>query len=480
MNKALGAMFGLIGAILLLLPVAASAGPQLPGEALGTQIYCFGNQSVASGRAITISGSLARVQPLRVHGICVETLSITDTRVNITIIGDGGDTLNFGNACADNRNTILIGEDPTNAQIVQVRGRNITITGIEIFGQNLKAVLAGISPPGVHGMNEGFLNNNLGLFNNTDFDVSGCPSTAASDAIDTRCNNNRGIRAQRGGQMLLGRHTAFGAFLSKLTGETANHNPRQYEEKTGVCIHSLSKAGIEVAQGSLARVINSEVHHAGGDGILVSETSLAAIGFSSGGELNGTNDPFPGPGNGGPNYIHDNLGNGVNIQRNSGARIVGNTIFNNTGNGVSVTRGAHADVADNVISLNSRGVDVNDNSAVNLGTTSDGTCGTVAFQNHVPASTGGPNAGGLGAALPSQAGNQCPGSGGNTQNDGSTTSGLVNVSGLPNTVTVNNHSAGVRCQRAYIAGKTTTGRNGGDAGLSSTAGSFTSCTSNLN
>src|ERR1051325_8641894 len=135
MNKASGAVFGLIGAILLLLPVAAFAGPQLPGEPTGSHTFCAGSQSL--NRAVTISSALGRVQPIRAHGTagrpCKETISIADTRVNITIIGDGGDTLTYGNACADPNNTQIVGEDPSQAQIIQVRGRNITITGVEIL-----------------------------------------------------------------------------------------------------------------------------------------------------------------------------------------------------------------------------------------------------------------------------------------------------------------------------------------------------------
>src|SRR5262249_33785193 len=182
MNKAFGAVFGFIGAILLLLPVAAFAGPQLPGEPTGSHTFCTGSQN--GPRSVTISSALGRVQPIRAHNAkgnpCKETISIADTRVNITIIGDGGDTLTYGSACAEPKNTVVLGEDPTQAQIIQVRGRNITITGITVMGQRITDVPTS------------FLNNNLGLFDGTDFQSVQCVSGLASS---TDCNNNRGIRA---------------------------------------------------------------------------------------------------------------------------------------------------------------------------------------------------------------------------------------------------------------------------------------------
>jgi hypothetical protein len=470
MKKALGAVFGLIGAILLLLPVAATAGPILPGESLGSQIFCQGTQNASSGRFTTIGGALGRAQPIRPHGTCSETLSITETRVNITILGDGGDTIRNASACADGNNTKIVGEDPSQSQIVQVRGRNITITGVEITGQSIKNV------------SDTFLTKNLGLFDGIDFDSVQCGSNLPSDP---NCNNNRGIRALRGGQMLVGRNSAVGSFQPKLTSNTDNHNPRQYEEKTGVCIHDVGKNGIEVTQSSLARIINSEVHHVGStggraDAVAVSETSHATVGFSSGGEFGLTSDPFPGPGNAGPNYLHDVTGNGVSVQRNSYARVVGNSIINNGRDGVAVTRGAGADVADNLLNHNRNGVLLDDNSQINLGTTNNAACslGTPAG-NVIPAELGG----GLGDPAPTAAGQQCPGGGtdGGTQNTGTTGSGVVNVSNLVNSITTNNTAAGISCTRAYIAGRSTSNRNGSAGGLNANAGNvFTSCISSLN
>jgi Right handed beta helix region len=466
MNKALGAVFGFVGAILLFLPTAAQAGPLLVGEPIGTQIFCTGTQSNPNLRAITISANLGRVQPLRVHAgkggaACSETISISDTRVNVTIIGDGGDVLRNGDACSDGNNTQIIGEDPSQSQIIQIRGKNITITGVEISGQSINDV-------------SGKVLSNLSLFDGIDFDSAQCTSDSPSDP---NCNNSRGIRGQRGGIFLIGRNQALGSFNPKLVNDSDNHNPKQYEERTGVCIHDVGKAGIEVTQGSLARIINSSVHHVGGDGVAISETSHATVGFSSGGEFGLTNDPFPGPGHAGPNFLHNNTGNAVSVTRNSYARIVGNTLFGNVGNGVSVTRGSGADVADNVIGANTgRGIDINDNSQVNLGTTGDPRCNLTPKTNIVPG-------GGLGGTQPTAAGTQCPGTdSGTTQNSGETTSGVVNLGNLANTVLPTaNTAGGIRCQRSYVAGRWLVDRTNGAASLGNNAGSsFTTCTSTLN
>jgi hypothetical protein len=485
MNKALGAVFGFIGAILLLLPVAAFAGPQLPGEPTGSHTFCAGSQN--GPRSVTISSALGRVQPIRAHGTsgrpCKETISIADTRVNITILGDGGDTLTNGSACADPNNTILVGEDPSAAQIIQVRGRNITITGLEIMGQSILDVPVS------------FLNNNLGLFQGPDYQTdstandsngtgAGCPGGGLANAKNLNCNNNRGIRAQRGGILLIGRTSYFGGFLPVLTA--GNHNPAQAEEKTGVCIHHVAKNGIEITAGSSARIINSEVHDSTGDGINLSEMSTATIGFDSGGNFNLTNDPFRNPGNGGPNWLHNNTGNGVAIQRNSLGRVVGNTINFNGTSGINVTRGGSADVADNFLNANSQfGVAVNDNSQVNMGTTGNSVlCDLVAKANVKPPSIGG----GTGAVMPSAAGSQCPGGGlaSGLQNTGTTGAGQFNVSNLANTVTASNGSGGISCVRSYIAGRSTANRAAlaVATGLSGNGGAgtnvFTTCTSNLN
>jgi parallel beta-helix repeat protein len=53
-----------------------------------------------------------------------------------------------------------------------------------------------------------------------------------------------------------------------------------------------------------------------------------------------------------PNTIHNNGGPGINIERSSGAWIVGNTISNNKESGIAVHRSSQADIIANVINAN--------------------------------------------------------------------------------------------------------------------------------
>jgi hypothetical protein len=361
MNRITGTAVGLfiLGAAILCLPAWGIAGPILKGEAVGTHVHC--------GGAVTIGSALGRAQPIRAHGLCRETISIADTRVNITILGDGGGdnrTAEDGgpasplNACDDPRNTLIVGDDPTAAQIIQVRGRNITITGVEIFG--VRADDPSVSPP---------ISGNI-------WDPALCPASpplpGAGTSQDTGCNNNRGIRAQRGGILLIGRNQVKGDF-----GGTVD--PKHYIEQSGVCIRDLSKNGIEANQSSTLRIINSEVTNVGGDGINLTDVSAANIGSSSGSELNLPSDPFEAPGHAGPNIFHNNAGVGITVDRHSQARIVGNYIHDNGAEGIRVRRHSQADVASNLIDKNLNGIRVDDNSNVSLGTVGNPGCEATSY-----------------------------------------------------------------------------------------------------
>lgn len=300
-----GLLAGLLSVMagLLLLPALS--------EAHGTHITC--------SKANRISANLGRTQPLHVFGTCIEptNISISDTRVNITIEGSGS------GVCGDKLNAKITSADPGARAIIDVRGRNISVTGVEVYSSAIQAGPGCIS----------------GLTNDPD------------------CNNSAGIRVQRGGSLLVGRLIENGA------GDA-------YTEVSGVCFRDLPRAGVEVTQGSIARVINSEVTNVGGDGMTVSEGSLATIGFSSGGQFGLTTDAFPGPGAGGPNYIHNNTGGGIVGDRNSNVRIVGNFIFGNGGDGVRIRRNSNADLADNRIDANgANGLRVDDQSSVALAVT---------------------------------------------------------------------------------------------------------------
>jgi hypothetical protein len=243
--------------------------------------------------------------------------------------------------------------------------------------------------------------------------------------------------------MLIGRNTRDDATK---TGE----NPQIYVEKSGVCIKNVASTGIEVTQGSFARVINSEVQHAGGDGILVAEGSAAFIGSASGSEYKLATDAFSGPGHSGPNWIHNNTGTGINIDRGSEARIVNNFVSFNTGAGMNVGRASQADIDSNRIDGNGGGgLLVRDNSNVSLGTTFNAGC---------EATTWGAPCG---------------------------TPGTFDPRTLANTVTVANTSFGIKCTIAgSISGRATQDRAGGTQSLGlnggagvSTFGSFGTVTS---
>jgi hypothetical protein len=352
MNRITGTAVGLfiLGAAILFMPAWGVAGPVLKGEPVGTHVHCGGNA--------TIGAALGRTQPIRAHGICRETLSIAATRTSITVIGDGGgdnrspeDGGTGVSACNDPRNTHIIGDDPSAAQIIQVQGKNITITGVEISG------IIGNDP------------HVSAPLNADNWDSSLCVSGLSND---TACNNNRGIRAQRGGILLIGRNVSKGDFGGP-------NDPKHYIEQSGVCIRDLSKNGIEANQSSTLRIINSEIMNAGGDGINLTDVSAANIGSSSGSELNLPSDPFQSPGHAGPNIIHDNDGTGISVDRGSQARIVGNYIHNNGAEGIRVRRHSQADVASNLIDANLTGIRVDDNSNISLGTVGNPGCEATSY-----------------------------------------------------------------------------------------------------
>ena len=372
MERTKGTVIGLIvlGAILLLLPAQGIAGPVLPGEPVGTHVTCK--------PGVTIGSKLGSPQPLRPHGTCPEILSISDTRVNITIIGDGGNVFDFGgSACAANAGiTTILTNDPSAAEIVQVRGKNIIITALNIVG--LRGDDPSINPP-----LDPTVFPNTGAGSCVTLHGAPGPSPGAAgdpDAQDGACSNNRGVRAQRQGGMQIGRNTRDSSIL-KLA------DPSIYFERTGVCIFDVGSQGIEVTQQSFARVVNSEVRNVGGVGIQMAEGSAAFIGSTSGGEYKLTTDSFRGPGFSGANLVHDNSGAGIQVDRLSEARIVGNYVHNNGGNGMTVSKNSHADIDSNLIESNTgSGVTVSDNSNVSLGTTWNAGCASTSFGS--PCGTG--------------------------------------------------------------------------------------------
>jgi hypothetical protein len=400
-----------VGATLPVLPTFA----QLP-QLTAVNVFPLGGTRFTCSSSVLISAKLGSAQPLIVSGHCVEpaALSISDTRTNITILGKGS------GACGDGRNTTLtVVEQPVQpvktiqpnsaSTIVDVRGKNILITGFEIFG------------------------------------VSNNPNV----------DNRRGIRIQRGGTMQVGRNVA------NLFDSTF------YDEQSGVCIRDLGKAGIEAAGGAFVRVTNTEITNVGGDAISIGEQAAGEVGFTSGGEFNLITDAFPSTGHAGPNWLHNNVGHGVSLTRNSSARIIGNNIAHNGTagshkDGINVTRNSSADAQDNLFDGNTGwAIQLSDNSNANLG-----------------ASTlGGPVNPAAGFCSDFTPGQPC----------GSPT-GTATLTSNPNVVVNNaNGDGNIKCTRSTVAGKWSIGRDGLAAGSladnntgAPVAMSVTSCTSSVN
>jgi hypothetical protein len=310
-----GLLAGLLSAMagLLLLPALS--------EAHGTHVTCSAIN--------TISSKLGSTQPVHAFGICRENISISDTRINITLEGNGS------GACGDPNNTQIMpavdkfGVADLNSALVAIRGRNITVVGFDIHG-----------------------------------------ATFAT-----------GVQVSRGGSALIGRSTK---------NETLS--PSSFIEQRGNCIRD-NKVGIAVSVASSARIINNEIKN-NGTGISASENSSILVGFASTGDLDPTAvlPEQAGPGLASPNWIHDNDGNAVAVDRSSSARLNGNKIVNNVAkrDGVSVASGGMADVINNFFDNsgaptcagcaaangNSDSIELSQNAVVNLGTSSVGGCPT--------------------------------------------------------------------------------------------------------
>jgi hypothetical protein len=128
-------------------------------------------------------------------------------------------------------------------------------------------------------------------------------------------------------------------------------------------IQSAGRHGVLVDQLSFAVLTgNSIINNVNGSGVVVSENSIARIGFNSDSDVAAS-----------PNTIQGNGKGGVVVSRTSSARIVGNSILSNTGgidvgHGVQVIRLSQADIASNTINSNAgSAVYTAQNGGVNLG-----------------------------------------------------------------------------------------------------------------
>jgi len=124
----------------------------------------------------------------------------------------------------------------------------------------------------------------------------------------------------------------------------------------GNLVTKNSGRGIHIDKGSIARILNTTVEQSGGIGIDVTGASYAYIGVF-----------IPRVPALAPNTIRNNGGPGINIERTSGAWIVGNTISGNNDSGITVHRNAQADVIANTINGNGGdAITVTYNSGVNF------------------------------------------------------------------------------------------------------------------
>lgn len=178
-------------------------------------------------------------------------------------------------------------------------------------------------------------------------------------------------------------------------------------------IQNATSTGIWVGENAQATITSNIIQNNALDGIAIYESASARIGFNSATDAVAS-----------PNTIQNNGRYGIGVSRASSARIYGNTIANNGDSGVWIGRGASADIASNVVNGNGaawvsgnggNGIWVAQNSSVNLGESSG-----------------------------------------------------TSYSEMPNTTTVNNANAGLRCSM----GGAIYGRLGASDQLNGTVGQF--------
>ena len=124
--------------------------------------------------------------------------------------------------------------------------------------------------------------------------------------------------------------------------------------------------GILVSNNAFAVITNNTIQNNTLDGIQVADTGNANIGFNLGTDTSAS-----------PNTITGNGDRGIQLSRGGSARIMGNTISNNASDGILVNRLSVADIASNTINGNGtafvggnadgNGIYVSQNSSVQLG-----------------------------------------------------------------------------------------------------------------
>ena len=120
-------------------------------------------------------------------------------------------------------------------------------------------------------------------------------------------------------------------------------------------IENTNGNGVVVDELAFAVLTNNTIQNNPDAGVFVSENATARIGFNSDSDVAAS---F--------NTIQSNA-LGVVVSNNSSARVIGNTIQNNGGVGVQILRDSHADISSNTINGNGDGIEVGENSLVQLG-----------------------------------------------------------------------------------------------------------------
>ena len=105
-------------------------------------------------------------------------------------------------------------------------------------------------------------------------------------------------------------------------------------------IRKTGRHGIHLDHTSVGRIAGNTIEEAKVCGIDVAEMSVARVGY------------LLRPMGHGPNVVRNCGEHGISVNRQSSARIVGNTVENNKGSGILVTRNSQADVFGNAISGN--------------------------------------------------------------------------------------------------------------------------------
>jgi hypothetical protein len=259
------------------------------------------------------------------------------------------DTGTVGDAIADFSHTMggKLSSSIPGIQIVPVAAGPSVMT-VDCSAVSLQAAL-GIASPGTTISVSGTCNENILVRNEKQritIDGSGAgPGTRAT----IMGSGNAPVVNIRGKGILLQNFHIFGGsrgiYVNRGSNAVINNN----------LIQNSSSNGVVIAELAFAVLTNNTIQDNPGAGVFVSENATARIGFNADSDTVAS-----------ANTIQNN-GVGVVVSNNSSGRVIGNTIQNNTGVGVQILRDSHADIAGNTINNNADGIEVGENSLVQLG-----------------------------------------------------------------------------------------------------------------